>query len=174
MIDFSRLRSAPLAGERQIGRQRRAFVAALFLDDLDEKHLAALDHVLDLVPAAQVLALAPKLVGGGFVDRRAIGTGTALLGLDLAFFRLNLVSRLVGVIPIVAVVGVVAIVELGGTQPLLFGGVLGLLAQQGFAIGLGYLVVIGMDFAEGEKAVAVAAIVDERRLKRRFDPRNLG
>ena len=39
------------AGERQVGRQRRALVAALFLDDLDEQHLAALDDFLDLVLA---------------------------------------------------------------------------------------------------------------------------
>jgi hypothetical protein len=31
-----------------------------------------------------------------------------------------------------------------------------------------------VDFAEGQEAVAVAAIVDERRLKRRFDPGYLG
>ena len=103
-----------------------------------------------------------------------IGTVAGFLGRDVAVVRLNLVRRLVGVIPIVAVVGVVAIVELGGTQPLFFGRVLGFLTQQGFAIRLGDLIIIGMDFAEGEKAVAVAAIVDERRLKRRFDPRNLG
>ena len=41
------------AGERQIGRQRRALVAALFLDDLDQHHLAALDDFLDLVLAAR-------------------------------------------------------------------------------------------------------------------------
>jgi len=35
-------------------------------------------------------------------------------------------------------------------------------------------VVIGMDFAEGEEAVAVAAIFDEGRLERGFDPRHLG
>ena len=51
---------------------------------------------------------------------------------------------------------------------------LGFLAQQGFAIRLRDLIIIGMDFAESEKAVAVTAVVDERRLKRRFDPRNLG
>jgi hypothetical protein len=44
--------------------RRRALVAALFLDDLDQQHLAAADHVLDLVAAAQILPLAPQLVGG--------------------------------------------------------------------------------------------------------------
>ena len=31
-----------------------------------------------------------------------------------------------------------------------------------------------MDFAEGEEPVTVAAVVDERRLQRRFDPGHLG
>ena len=37
------------AGEREIGGERRALVAALFLDDLDQQDLAALDDFLDLV-----------------------------------------------------------------------------------------------------------------------------
>ena len=39
------------SGQRQIGRERRALVAALFLDDLDQDDLAALDDFLDLVAA---------------------------------------------------------------------------------------------------------------------------
>ena len=38
----------------------------------------------------------------------------------------------------------------------------------------GDLVVIGMDFAEGQEAVAVSAIVDERRLERRLYAGDLG
>src|SRR3546814_6036323 len=41
------------AGERQIGGKRGALVAAFFLDDLDQHHLAATDDVLNLVAAAQ-------------------------------------------------------------------------------------------------------------------------
>ncbi len=41
------------AGQRQIGGQRRALVAALFLDHLHQHHLAALDDFLDLVLAAR-------------------------------------------------------------------------------------------------------------------------
>ena len=41
------------AGQRQIGGQRGALVAALFLDDLHQHHLAALDDFLDLVLAAR-------------------------------------------------------------------------------------------------------------------------
>ena len=49
-----------------------------------------------------------------------------------------------------------------------------LLADQRFAIGDGDLVVVGVDFGEGEEAVAVAAILDERRLQRRLNTRYLG
>ena len=35
------------------------------------------------------------------------------------------------------------------------------------------LVIVGVDFREGEEAVAVAAVVDEGGLQRRFDPRDL-
>ena len=50
----------------------------------------------------------------------------------------------------------------------------GLFAQQRVAVFLRDLIIIGMDFAEGEEAVAIAAVIDERRLQRRFDPRHLG
>ncbi len=66
------------------------------------------------------------------------------------------------------------IVVLGGAQALFLGGVLGLFAEQRFAIFLRDLVIVGVDFAEGQEAVAIAAIIDERRLKRRFDPGDLG
>ena len=38
----------------------------------------------------------------------------------------------------------------------------------------GDLVIIGVDLAEGQETVAVAAIVDKRRLQGRFDPGHLG
>ena len=41
------------AGQRQVGRQRGALVAALFLDHLHQHHLTALDDFLDLVLAAR-------------------------------------------------------------------------------------------------------------------------
>ena len=47
-------------------------------------------------------------------------------------------------------------------------------AQQGFAVGNGDLVIVGVDFAEGEEAVAVAAIFHERRLQARLNARDLG
>ncbi len=55
-------------GEAEIGGERSPLIAALFLDDLNEKHLAALNHVLDFVPAAQILPFAAQLVGCGFID----------------------------------------------------------------------------------------------------------
>ena len=44
--------------------ERRALVAALFLDDLDQQHLAALDDFLDLVLAAQTRGAIGSLVHG--------------------------------------------------------------------------------------------------------------
>jgi hypothetical protein len=55
---------------------------------------------------------------------------------------------------------------------LAMGALLGL--DQRLTIGDRDLVIVGMDFAEGEEAVAVAAIFDEGGLEGRFDPGNLG
>ncbi len=52
--------------------------------------------------------------------------------------------------------------------------ILGLHRQQPLPIGNGDLVVVRMDFAEGEEAVAVAAILDECRLERRLHANHLG
>ena len=68
----------------------------------------------------------------------------------------------------------VAVVIFGGAEALLLGGVLGFLAKQGFAVSLRDLVIVGVDFAEGQEAVAVPAVIDERRLERRFYPGDLG
>ena len=54
------------------------------------------------------------------------------------------------------------------------GGMFGLFAKQRLAIFLRNLVIVGVDFAEGQEAVAIAAIFDERRLQRRFDAGYLG
>ena len=48
------------------------------------------------------------------------------------------------------------------------------LVDQRLPVGDRDLVVVGMDFGEGEEAMAVAAVIDEGRLQRRLDPRNLG
>ena len=43
-----------------------------------------------------------------------------------------------------------------------------------FAVRDGDLVVVGMDFREGEEALTVSAILDKRRLERRLHARHLG
>ena len=167
-----RHQDAIAAGETEIGRESRALVAALFLDDLNEQYLAALDNVLDLVAATQVLALLAQFVGGGLIDRRAVraGAGFLMAGLGIPVGLFGLGFKGLGV---VALGVILVIVVLGSAQALFLGGVLGLFAEQGFAVGLRDLVIVGVDFAEGQEAVAVSAIVDERRLERRFDPRDL-
>src|SRR5512140_4035719 len=46
--------------------------------------------------------------------------------------------------------------------------------DQGLTIGNRNLIVIGVDFAEGEEAVTVAAVLDESRLQRRLYARDFG
>ena len=52
-------------------------------------------------------------------------------------------------------------------------GVARLVLQQGLPVGERDLVVVRVDLAEGEEAVAVAAVLDEGRLERRLDARHL-
>ena len=47
-------------------------------------------------------------------------------------------------------------------------------AHQRFAVGHRDLVIVRMDFVEGQEAMAIAAIFHERSLKARFDPSDLG
>ena len=58
---------------------------------------------------------------------------------------------------------------------LVFGGALGasFFVDQRLPVGDRDLIVVGMDFAEGQKAVAIAAVVDEGGLQRRLDARHL-
>jgi len=46
--------------------------------------------------------------------------------------------------------------------------------DQSLTVGDRNLVIVGMDFAEGQEAVAVAAVIDEGGLQRGLDPRDLG
>jgi hypothetical protein len=64
----------------------------------------------------------------------------------------------------------------GAVLGFLFGLAVGALVRldQRLTVGHRYLVIIGVDFAEGQEAVAVAAIFDEGRLQRRLYPRDLG
>src|SRR4029450_4010911 len=131
---------AVAAGKAQVRRQRCALVAALFLYDLDQQHLAALDDVLNLVAAGQVLGGLGEFGGGG-----GVGAGAAL-------------GSFIGLLALIAVrVIILARVEFGA-DALLLGGVLGFLAQQRIAVRLGDLVIIGVNFAEGEETVSIAAV----------------
>jgi hypothetical protein len=67
-----------------------------------------------------------------------------------------------------AAVGAVLALFLGFAMGLFLG------LDQRLPVGNRDLVVVGMDFAEGEEAVAVAAILDEGGLERGFDPGDLG
>ena len=49
-----------------------------------------------------------------------------------------------------------------------------LVLEQRLPVGDRDLVIVGMNFGEGEEAVAVAAVVDEGGLQRRLDARHLG
>ena len=66
-------------------------------------------------------------------------------------------------------------VPAGAPVGLVFGVALGalLFVDQRLPVGDRDLVVVGVDFAEGEKPVAVAAIVDKGGLQRRLDARHL-
>ena len=258
-------------GERQIGGQRRALVAALFLHDLDEQHLAALDDFLDLVVAAGARLAARHFLErvaadlldmlllvflvlivffvavlahggqGGFGMRRLDVRVYRCLGDDLgrldglgdggcfgrsldrgsgfghgfsyrrAFGRRGLrfrpgVGRLdrrcsldgvrrvdhqpggVGlggflcdalvtcaIAPFGLVVATATTAAAMAAFVFLFLLVLArFFLKQGLTVGDGDLVIVRVDFGEGEEPVPVTAIFDESRLKGRFDPCDLG
>ena len=70
-----------------------------------------------------------------------------------------------------AAIALAALVGVSLVVVLVLGG-LGLGAQQRLTVGDGNLVVVGMDFAERQETVAIAAIFDEGGLERRFDARH--
>jgi hypothetical protein len=74
----------------------------------------------------------------------------------------------------VAVAGAAAMA--GAVFALFFGLAMGAFIRldQRLTVGDRDLIIVGMDFAEGEEAVAIAAIFDERGLQRRFYARDLG
>src|SRR5690606_25403794 len=134
---------AVTARERQVSGQRRALVAALFLDDLHQQHLAALDDVLDLVTAAQRHALAAQFVCGFFA---ATPTAAATASGPLAAFAAALSNiRILAAFLIVMMGGdddfhaalagdaFLVIFDLGAQRGL-FLGMGAFLAQQGFAV----------------------------------------
>ena len=83
------------------------------------------------------------------------------------------VARALGAAVVIAVApaapaGAVVGVGIGGAVVAFF------LGQQRLPVGDRDLIVVGMDFRERQEAVAVAAVIDEGRLQRRFDARDLG
>ena len=277
------------AGERDVGRERCTFVAALLLDDLHQHDLPTLDHFLDLVlagatagPLGHLLErillardlldgivldgtvalavllvlvvvggldalprldrlrigahrlgichvarggrrvrlvaderdrdrpfrcgmcriagvrrpgfLVPHVVRRGFVPELGGAVGLVLMlvrcghrCLVAILERVDLGGRIVAVVARVTVTVAVPVAALAARTPpaartarpcpvlgLLgpaFG--LGLFLLQRLPVGDRDLVVVGMDLVEGEKAMPVAAVVDEGGLQRRLDPRHL-
>ena len=137
-------------GEAQIGGERRALVAALFLDRLHQEDLAALDDFLDLV-AATIDALAAF---GGHLD---LFVGD----LGVVFVRR------------VALVGVEVFVLLD-LVVIVFGRDGRFLLLEGEPVFVRDLVVVGVDFRKGQKAVPVAAEVHKGRLERGLHARDFG
>ncbi|WP_338014262.1 hypothetical protein [Bradyrhizobium canariense] len=108
--------------------------------------------------------------------RSALRQGLALdlPGRGIAFDDLAADALAMATAAGIAVAGAAA--ALGAVLALFLGLAMGLLLgfDQRLPVGNRNLVVVGMDFAEGEEAVAVAAIFDESRLERGFDPCDLG
>ena len=164
------------ASQRQVGGERRALAAALFLHDLNQKDLAALDDFLNLVAATQGRAPTTH-VFLGVVLMVVVAGGSANLGGLAAFARLGAfaVSGF-GVLAVVAV-GLVAlavfVLIVGGDAIGVFVAAGGeLFPKQGFAILVRDLVVVGVDFAEGQETVTIAAVFDECGLEGGFYPGN--
>lgn len=122
----------------------------------------------------QVLALMRNTLG-------VLGQGLALDGLgrwiragvetfdDVAADAIAMTAAAgVAVARAAAAVGAILTLFLGFAMGLFFG------LDQCLPVGDRDLVVVGMDFAEGKEAVAVAAIFNEGSLERGFDPGDLG
>ncbi|WP_334271021.1 hypothetical protein [Bradyrhizobium sp. 1(2017)] len=99
---------------------------------------------------------------------RGIGTGVETFD-DVAADTLAMAAATgIAVTRAAAAVGAVLALFLGLAMGLLLG------LDQRLPVGDRDLIIVGMDFAEGEEAVAVAAVFDESGLKRGFDPGDLG
>jgi hypothetical protein len=122
----------------------------------------------------QELALMRRAFGvllmGLAFDRPGRGIATCVETLDdVAADALAMAAAAgVAVARAAAAVGAVLALFLGFAMRLFLG------LDQRLPVGDRDLVVVGMDFAEGEEAVAVAAIFNESGLKRGFDPGDLG
>ena len=160
------------AGEAEIGGKRRTLVAALFLHDLDEQHLTALDDVLNLVAAAQGHALAAHFFGSLLIALAILlaRRGFAVAILLFVFVEIGALDDFDAILAVVLVIIRIDV----ATQDSFLGGMSGFFGEQRFAVFARDLVIIGVNFREGQEAVAVATIIHERRLQRRFNPGYLG
>jgi len=115
----------------------------------------------------QVLALVRSAFGQGFaLDLPGGGIGAFD---DVAADALALTTAAgIAVAPAAAAMGAVLALFRGFAMGLFLG------LDQRLPVGDRDLVVVGVDFAEGEETVAVAAIFDESGLERGFDPCDLG
>lgn len=121
-------------------------------------------QVLAVVPVVAVLRRMLAVDG----ERSQLGAGLMTRD-DIAANTLAMTAPAgIAVARAAAAVGAVFAFLLGFAMGLFFG------LDQRLPVGDRDLVVIRMDFAEGEEAVAVAAILDEGRLQRGFDPGDLG
>ncbi|WP_349630628.1 hypothetical protein [Bradyrhizobium sp. KB893862 SZCCT0404] len=130
--------------------------------------------VLAVMPGigVQVLALVRRALGVRSFALDRLGGGIAICVEtfdDLAAHALAMTAAAgVAVARAAAAVGAVLALFLGLAMGLFLG------LDQRLPIGNRDLVVVGMDFAEGEEAVAVAAIFNESGLQGGFDPCDLG
>ena len=119
------------------------------------------------MPAFGVFLMLPVLRRRG--DLHQIGAGVVD---DLALHPLATAAAALVAVAWPATAAAVAGAVLGFFFGLAVGAFVGL--DQGLTVGDRDLIIIGVDFAEGQEAVAVAAIFDEGRLQRRFYARDLG
>jgi hypothetical protein len=118
-----------------------------------------------LVFAVLVFAVLGVLVIGEGGGLRRLGVGV----LDDVALHAVVMAAAAGIaVARTAAAGTVLVLFLG----LAMGALVGL--DQGLTVGDRDLIVVGMDFAERQEAVAVAAIFDKGGLQGRFYPRNLG
>ncbi len=103
------------------------------------------------------------------------GVGRARRGLGpaaAAAAAAGLVAALLALATLRALAALTALLAFGALLVLALGP--RLLLEERHPVGDRNLVVVGVDLAEGEEAVAVAPVLDEGGLQRRLDPRDLG
>ncbi len=114
---------------------------------------------------------------------RRMLVGAVLVGMAFGGRRFRCGERVALHDFVAASVGALAVAAATATTTAAVGTFLGLLVvarstcvgvDQRLSVGDRDLVVVGMDFRERQEAMAVAAILDERRLQRRLDAGDLG